>query len=98
MKRRDFVESVSRIVGLSVSANLGGFQSTIRLSENPSLLIPMDDVQGDHLKAYGVAYRVVQAGIKARGLLNYRGGGFLGPAGGASHPSGAPDGRGRSGA
>ena len=83
MKRRDFVESVSRIVGLSVSANLVGFHSTIRLSENPSLLIPMDDVQGDHLKAYGVAYRVVQAGIKAEWLLNYRGGSFLVPDGAA---------------
>src|SRR2546422_5394478 len=43
----------------------------------------MDDVQGDHLKAYGVAYRVVQAGIKAEWLLNYRGGSFLVPDGAA---------------
>src|SRR2546427_12567145 len=41
----------------------------------------MDDAQGDHLKAYGVTYRVVQAGIKAEWLLNYRGGSFLLPDG-----------------
>src|SRR5689334_7887946 len=48
-----------------------------------SLLIPMDDSQSDHLKAYGVAYRVVQAGIKVEWLLNYRGGSFLLPDGAA---------------
>src|SRR5690348_11580832 len=48
-----------------------------------SLLIPMDDAQSDHLKAYGVTYRVVQAGIKAEWLLNYRGGSFLLPDGAA---------------
>ncbi len=37
----------------------------------------MDDLQSDHLKAYGVAYRVVQAGLRAEWLLNYRGGSFL---------------------
>ncbi len=83
MKRRDFVESVGRIVGLSVGADLIGFHPTIRLSDNPSLLIPMDDVQSDHLKAYGVAYRVVQAGIRVEWLLNYRGGSFLVPDGAA---------------
>jgi hypothetical protein len=43
----------------------------------------MDDAQGDHLKAYGVAYRVVQAGLKTEWLLNYRGGSFLVPDGAA---------------
>ena len=37
----------------------------------------MDDAQTDHLKAYGVAYRIVQAGLPAEWLLNYRGGSFL---------------------
>src|SRR2546429_9055486 len=41
----------------------------------------MDDARGDHLKAYGVPYRVVRAGIKAEWLLNYRGGSFLLPDG-----------------
>ena len=81
MRRRDFLESVRRIVGLSVATDLVGFHPTIRRSDTPSLLIPMDEAQGDHLKAYGVAYRVVQAGLKTEWLLNYRGGSFLIPDG-----------------
>lgn len=41
------------------------------------LLIPMDDTQTNHLKAYGVTYWVLQNGIEAQWLLNYRGGSFL---------------------
>ncbi len=43
------------------------------------LLIPMDDVQGEHLKAYGLTFRAIQRGVKAEWLLNYRGGSFLMP-------------------
>jgi hypothetical protein len=39
----------------------------------------MDDSQSDHLKAYGVTYRTIQAGLQAEWLLNYRGGSFLIP-------------------
>src|SRR5213079_3522488 len=42
-------------------------------------LIPMDDSQTDHLKAYGLTYKAIQAGLKAEWLLNYRGGSFLIP-------------------
>ena len=45
--------------------------------QGASLLIPMDDTQTDHLKAYGVCYRALDAGNKAEWLLNYRGGSFL---------------------
>jgi hypothetical protein len=45
-----------------------------------SLLVPMDDAQGDHLKAYGVAFRSLERGEKSEWLLNYRGGSFLLPA------------------
>ncbi|MDX2262421.1 MAG: hypothetical protein SFU84_12075 [Gemmatimonadales bacterium] len=45
-----------------------------------SLLLPMDDAQSDHLKAYGVAFRALERGDKAEWLLNYRGGAFLLPA------------------
>ncbi len=41
------------------------------------LLIPMDNVQNDHLKAYGVAYWVLQYGVDVDWLLNYRGGSFM---------------------
>ncbi len=40
-------------------------------------LIPMDNSQKNHLKAYGIAYWVLQNGITIDWLLNYRGGSFL---------------------
>lgn len=44
-----------------------------------SLLIPMDGAQRDHLKAYGLTYWVLEQGLNAEWLLNYRGGSFLLP-------------------
>ncbi|MGQ9678029.1 MAG: asparagine synthetase B [bacterium] len=41
------------------------------------MLIPMDLSQTDHLKAYGVAYRLLIRGRQVEWLLNYRGGSFL---------------------
>jgi len=41
------------------------------------LLIPMDLSQKDHLKAYGMAYRVLRQDVSVEWLLNYRGGSFL---------------------
>lgn len=41
------------------------------------ILIPMDDTQTDHLKAYGVAYKTLKLGINVKWLLNYRGGSYL---------------------
>jgi hypothetical protein len=43
------------------------------------LLVPMDDAQTDHLKAYGLAYGALKDGLSAEWLLNYRGGAFLLP-------------------
>ncbi|MEO0071704.1 MAG: asparagine synthetase B [candidate division WOR-3 bacterium] len=43
------------------------------------VLIPMDLTQTDHLKAYGIAYRLLQRGQRVEWLLNYRGGSFLFP-------------------
>ena len=43
------------------------------------LLIPMDDQQQNHLKAYGLTFAALKAGMKAEWLLNYRGGSFLLP-------------------
>ena len=40
------------------------------------LLIPMDEDQKNHLKAYGIAYWVINNGGEAYWLLNYRGGSF----------------------
>ena len=43
------------------------------------LLVPMDDAQTDHLKAYGLTYNALKDGAKGEWLLNYRGGSFLLP-------------------
>lgn len=40
------------------------------------ILIPMDESQRNHLKAYGITYWVLDAGVEAYWLLNYRGGSF----------------------
>lgn len=42
-----------------------------------SILIPMDGAQKDHLKAYGVAFAVLEDDLEVDWLLNYRGGSFL---------------------
>lgn len=41
------------------------------------LLIPMDESQTNHLKAYGLLFNHLKDGSKATWLLNYRGGAFL---------------------
>jgi len=41
------------------------------------MLVPMDDSQKNHLKAYGVAYWILTNEIEVDWLLNYRGGSFL---------------------
>ena len=49
------------------------------LARAQQLLVPMDDAQRNHLKAYGVAFQALKAGQKAEWFLNYRGGAFLLP-------------------
>jgi hypothetical protein len=41
------------------------------------LLVPMDDAQANHLKAYGLVFASLKMGSKAEWFLNYRGGSFL---------------------
>lgn len=40
-------------------------------------LIPMDEAQSDHLKAYGIAFKALEMGKKVEWLLNYRAGSFV---------------------
>ncbi len=42
-----------------------------------SILIPMDEEQTNHLKAYGITFWVLKNDSEADWLLNYRGGSFL---------------------
>lgn len=37
------------------------------------ILIPMDKVQKNHLKAYGIAFWALQQDVEVSWLLNYRG-------------------------
>ncbi len=45
----------------------------------PQLLVPMDDAQQNHLKAYGLVYNSLRGGLRGEWLLNFRGGSFLLP-------------------
>jgi hypothetical protein len=50
----------------------------IKVGYSSYLLIPMDEgKQTNHLKAYGIAFWVLQNDIELEWLLNYRGGSFL---------------------
>ncbi len=86
MRRRDFVGAVAALAlpgvgsGGPRTGGLGwpaGRRPVLRPAE--SILIPMDDRQTEHLKAYGVTFRALKSGGQAEWLLNYRGGSFLLP-------------------
>ncbi|RXK52261.1 asparagine synthetase B [Aquirufa rosea] len=54
------------------------FYSSINFLHANKLLIPMDEGQSNHLKAYGFTYKVLQGeDAKVSWLLNYRGGSFM---------------------
>lgn len=52
-----------------------GFAST-KLSAN-TIFISMDNSQANHLKAYGIAYWVIEQGVEVDWLLNHKGGSFM---------------------
>jgi hypothetical protein len=62
------------------------------VSSAQHFLVPMDDRQQNHLKAYGLTYAALKAGLKAEWLLNYRGGSFLLPSDPALQKKAALDG------
>ncbi len=47
------------------------------ISRAASIIIPMDETQKNHLKAYGIAYWTLKKDVAVDWLLNYRGGSFL---------------------
>ncbi|MEP4925544.1 MAG: asparagine synthetase B, partial [Balneola sp.] len=51
--------------------------STIGVFAQQQILIPMDESQTNHLKAYGVIFNHITDGYPVKWLLNYRGGSFL---------------------
>jgi hypothetical protein len=56
---------------LTLFVSFNGFSTQI--------LIPMDDTQSNHLKAYGLAFWSLENNVTLEWLLNYRGGSFLLP-------------------
>lgn len=53
--------------------------SGIAMPVSAEILIPMDNTQTNHLKAYGIAFAGLKEHLVGRWLLNYRGGSFLFP-------------------
>jgi len=53
------------------------FLFAAKVSFANSILIPMDESQTNHLKAYGIAYWVLKGQVEVDWLLNYRGGSFM---------------------
>jgi hypothetical protein len=79
MKRREFVWRAG--AGLAaLHPALVWPRRLLASSAAPWLLVPMDDAQNDHLKAYGVTYRALKRGSRAEWFLNFRSGAFLLPA------------------
>jgi hypothetical protein len=48
----------------------------LNLNAQGYILLPMDDKQTNHMKAYGITYKVLELKNEAWWLLNYRGGSF----------------------
>ena len=49
----------------------------INLIFNQKILIPMDENQNNHLKAYGLAFWGLKNNINVDWLLNFQGGAFI---------------------
>ncbi len=87
MERREFLRTLGPVVGSApfLGTSFGdAFAASAPRRDGlhaaaDSLLIPMDDRQSDHLKAYGVTFRSLKRGGSAEWLLNYRDGSFLLP-------------------
>ena len=67
---RTFLSSLLLVLTLSLLPNH---------SNATAVLVPMDETQKNHLKAYGVAYWALERDVVIEWLLNYRGGSFLFP-------------------
>ncbi len=50
---------------------------SVRSATAQDILIPMDESQSDHLKAYGLTFWALERQVDVDWLLNYRGGSFL---------------------
>ena len=79
MRRREFLGAVAGVGALAWTHGPADARTRGGPAQGASLLVPMDDGQTNHLKAYGLAYDAVRRGGHTEWLLNYRGGSFLIP-------------------
>ena len=92
MKRRGFLARLAGLAGVVLwspargGTGAGGHGGTgarghgVRgAGDGGLLLLPMDEAQANHLKAYGLAYDAIKRGGHTEWLLNYRGGSFFVP-------------------
>jgi hypothetical protein len=77
MKRREFVARTC--AGLAAVHPALTLPRWLSRETAPWLLVPMDEAQSDHLKAYGLTYRALKRGARAEWFLNFRNGAFLLP-------------------
>ena len=91
MTRRVLLRAVALLVALVAVRPLiaPAASATVRAQ---SLLVPMDDAQRNHLKAYGLAFESIRTLQRAEWFLNYRGGAFLLPDNAALRRKAALDG------
>ncbi len=66
-------------LALAVVSSVAGLGGVVTPLAAQHLLLPMDAVQANHLKAYGVTFGALREGVRSEWLLNYRGGAFLLP-------------------
>ena len=75
MARRPLMTRLLTAIGLILLPSL----ALPMRAQAQHLLVPMDDAQRNHLKAYGLAFQALKTSLKVEWLLNYRGGAFLLP-------------------
>ncbi len=84
-RRRFLKQATKAFLGGLPALTLQGFglaavsAKLLAQSSSKFMLIYMDEKQSNHLKAYGIAYKGLHAGIEGKWLLGYRGGSFLFP-------------------
>jgi hypothetical protein len=67
------------VARISLALGIASAGSVAAPLDAQHLLVPMDDAQTNHLKAYGVTFQALRDGVRSEWLLNYRGGAFLIP-------------------
>ena len=68
------IRGVAILAALALAAS-----ASVTRAEAQHILVPMDEAQLNHLRAYGLTYYALKNGDRAEWWINYRGGSFLLP-------------------